>query len=103
MSLVGEAASAALNLLRLRTETDGLDDDRHSFQSQLEAVRLALAASLPSLSHPSLDAALVALARLRMHAVPHTPLAAAVTPVLGLRGSLPSNIISVEAQGILKR
>jgi hypothetical protein len=58
-------------------------------QLHMDAVAAANAA-VPTLDHPVLDAAILALARLRMHAPPRTPLHADLTSVLRSRGFLPT-------------
>jgi hypothetical protein len=77
-----------------------------SAQLQMAAVAAAVSAPVPSLDHPALDSAVLALARLRMHAPPRTPLHADLTAVLSLRGYLPAQgpaLVGADVTRVLQR
>jgi len=86
MALIGGVAEASSGG-RPSPRTDAPGPEGRA-QLQMDAVAAANAA-VPTLDHPVLDAAILALARLRMHAPPRTPLHADLTSVLRSRGYLP--------------
>ena len=86
MALIGAVAEASSGASTPRAFAPGPESRA---QMQMDAVAAANAA-VPSLDHPALDAAILALARLRMHAPPRTPLHADLTSVLRSRGYLPT-------------